>query len=84
MASVDSLEEYYEAKRLGYRTFRVTEGINSKLKSEFICPASIEAGHKLQCTKCLACSGTSYIGKADVVIQVHGNTKNKFKEGLII
>jgi hypothetical protein len=46
MASVDSMDEYREAKAMGWRTFRIKNADETKLKQEIVCPASIEAGKK--------------------------------------
>jgi hypothetical protein len=71
MASVDSEPEALEAQRLGWRTFRVAlPGVADRLASEVRCPASAEAGKKLNCASCLACSGGTRRGS--IVIQAHG------------
>ena len=75
MASVESEEDARLAQSLGWRTFRV-KGPDEQLASgEFTCPASAEAGHRLQCWQCLACNGNSGDAngrKASVAINVHG------------
>ncbi len=71
MASVDSEFEYQEAKKLGWRTFRVKSPTDFKLLSEVVCPASEEANYKTTCAKCLLCGGTSKVAK-DIVINSHG------------
>lgn len=83
MASVDSLEEYLEARSLGWRTFRVRES-TSQLDNgmEVMCPASEEAGKRLTCEQCLACSGLG-LGKlttaaGGINIIVHGKSKKRF------
>jgi len=79
MASVDSDTEYLSAKALGWRAFRVRGSDEPLLKGEFSCPASEEAGHRLTCENCLACSGTRFgrVGGGDVSIIVHGRTSMK-------
>jgi len=72
MASVDSLAEYREAKAMGWRTFRIKNADEGKLKQEIVCPASEEAGKKSSCDKCGLCSGIEGKGKKDIVINVHG------------
>jgi hypothetical protein len=72
MASVDSLEEYKQAKAMGWRTFRVKNASESKQKQEIVCPASNEAGKKSTCEKCGLCSGLAGKGSKDIVINVHG------------
>ena len=71
MASADSELDREQANALGYRTFRVRPDLQ-KLKGEFVCPASQEAGAKLQCAACKACGGTSSKARADVTITIHG------------
>lgn len=75
MASCDSREEQREARSKGYRTFRVYDpSVDSVAAGEFSCPASSEAGYRLNCENCLACAGTRF-GKVlggNVAIQVHG------------
>ena len=76
MASCDTEQDRTDAKAMGYRTFRVRSSQDSIGHREFSCPASEEAGKRLQCHECRACSGTRF-GKvanaADVTIIVHGN-----------
>lgn len=72
MASVDNLTEYYKAKWMGWRTFRVKEALNSKLDGEIVCPAAEEAGKKSNCFKCQLCSGLKGKDGTDIVINVHG------------
>lgn len=76
MASCDTEEEALEARERGWRTFRL--GTKS-LSNEVICPASEEAGNKLQCIDCGACNGTSQGRKSHIVIQAHG-APSKVKE----
>lgn len=71
MASVDSLEEYHQAKAMGWRTFRVRQADEPRLVKEAQCPASKEAGRKLTCISCLACGGLSSKNKADFTIIQH-------------
>lgn len=73
MASADSALDREQAKALGYRTFRVRPDLE-KLKGEFVCPASQEAGAKLQCAACKACGGTGSKAKADVTLTIHGGS----------
>lgn len=76
MASCDTEQDRIDAKEKGYRTFRVRLADSEIGEKEFSCPASEEAGKKLQCHECLACSGTRF-GKTknagDVTIIAHGN-----------
>jgi len=70
MASVDTKDEMAIAHDMGWRTFRVGSDPIAKVESN--CPASEEAGRKVQCIDCKACMGTA--GKARVSIQIaaHG------------
>jgi len=70
MASCDSEEEYELAKELGWKTFRVKQPDDPVLKGETVCPASDEAGKKMQCITCGLCRGVK-----DVVINAHGMGK---------
>ena len=86
MASVDSidgyLKEYEKAKFMNWRTFRVfadDTGISVydiKQKSEFVCPASKEAGVKTDCERCQACSGYGSKTTKDVVINLHADSES--------
>lgn len=73
MASADSALEGELARAMGYRSFRVGTRAESLVKgTEFLCPASKEAGQKLNCAACLACGGTDSPNKASVYIPAHG------------
>ena len=76
MASADSIEEAQEAQSKGYRTFRVALPQESlgRVKGEALCPASEEAGKKLQCHECLACGGNVKGMKGNIMINIHGNS----------
>lgn len=85
MASADTELDREQAKSLGYRTFRTRPDMG-KLKGEFVCPASDEAGKKLTCVQCKACGGSSSKAKADVAITIHGGTAvtaNAKRRGLL-
>ena len=77
MASVDSREEYHEAKTLGWRTFRVLAPTEENITDEIACPASEEAGKLTTCAKCKLCKGTSIKAK-DISIRVHGKFSQNF------
>ena len=85
MASCDTEKEYFKAKELGWRTFRIRLSDNDTVfEDEFICPASKEAGNKSECVKCLACMGLSSKIKKNPCIVIHG-TKikiDKFIKGI--
>lgn len=70
MASVDTLAEAMEAQARGWRTFRVGDDPVPKL--EINCPASIEAGAKVQCADCRACMGTAAKARVNIQIRPHG------------
>jgi hypothetical protein len=73
MASCDTEEEYNQARANGWRAFYVVpKGFAGKVADAFLCPASEEAGKKLQCVDCMACNGTHAGRKASVFIPVHG------------
>jgi hypothetical protein len=68
MASADTPDDVATASALGYRSFRVGD---EKLAGEVLCPASKEAGKKLQCIDCGACGGADG-RKASIYIPLHG------------
>lgn len=73
MASADSEQDLYDAHTLGYRTFRVTPIGEGPIKGlEVVCPASHEAGQKVECIDCKACMGTSAKAKVSIQIMAHG------------
>lgn len=60
MASVDSPAERDEARAAGWSTFRVARGgtDEARARGEARCPASVEAGARVQCVSCpIACNG---------------------------
>tara|TARA_R100001163_G_C5045808_1_gene183148 strand:+ start:526 stop:1299 length:774 start_codon:yes stop_codon:yes gene_type:complete len=72
MASADTVAEYWEAKKLGYRIFRVATDDFIITGSESRCPASKEMGNKTDCQTCGACAGLA-VASRDKVIKVHGS-----------
>jgi len=70
MASVDSEPDRLDAKAMGYRTFRVSIGIDRQ-SGEISCPASKESGARTTCIDCRLCKGTQ-ISARDIVIADHG------------
>lgn len=81
MASVETEEDAMLARERGWRTFRVTTRPGDRsLSKEVICPASEEAGHKIQCIDCGACDGVSSRRKSHIVIHAHGSRTKKFIE----
>lgn len=76
MASTDSEAERAEARRLGWRSFRVRGSAEQIGEGEVVCPASAEAGKRLTCAECRACGGNGARARADIVIRVHGTRRN--------
>jgi hypothetical protein len=69
--SIDSLEEAYEAWANGQRTFRVVNSVADIVKGkEILCPASKEAGRRVQCADCPLCGGTRVQAKS-IAIPAH-------------
>ena len=63
MASIDSIDEYREAKQLGFRTYRHTRD-QAMLDNEIQCPHDT---HGVECVSCLLCNGNRYASGKDVV-----------------
>ena len=57
MASVHSETERSKARALGFRTFRILSSVEDLGKGEVLCPASKEAGERVQCADCNLCNG---------------------------
>lgn len=57
MASVDSPAEAFEARSLGWRSYRIRLPDEPLLPTESVCPASEEAGHRTTCERCGQCDG---------------------------
>jgi hypothetical protein len=71
MRSIDSVEEAYEAWASGQRTFRVINSVANIVKGkEILCPASKEAGRRVQCADCQLCGGTRVQAKS-IAIPAH-------------
>ena len=58
MASVHTTKERDQARALGYRTFRILSSVDEIEKGEILCPASKEAGARVQCSDCSLCNGS--------------------------
>ena len=71
MASVESVQHGLEARKLGYRLFRVRDVSEPLQSKEVMCPASKEAGFKTSCFSCGACGGHSSKARADIAILAH-------------
>jgi hypothetical protein len=76
MASVDSREEARKAGAAGWGTFRVTLPGSGLMNGERTCPASAEAGHKVQCEDCRGCDGIS--GRHWAIV-AHGTKASRAK-----
>ena len=76
MASCDNESDYYAAKRMGYRTFRVRHENDPLLPGEINCLA--DTNDSIQCKDCLLCNGNRSAGKPDISIPVHGSRKKNF------
>jgi hypothetical protein len=78
MASVDTPEEFAEARAMGWRTFRTRFSQEELIGNEIACPASAEADHKSRCIDCRLCDGDFAIRKgredvrANIAIIAHG------------
>ena len=72
MTSAETATQAQEAWKRGERTFRVIKGLDSLIKGkEILCPASKEAGERVQCESCKLCAGSSVKAKS-VAIVAHG------------
>ena len=78
MASADTADEGREARKLGYRNFIVRPIGSDKPKGAIVCPASAEAGKKLECNACMMCGGNSSKQTRDITIIAHGAGAKKF------
>ena len=85
MVSADNAQEAIKAQSKGFRTFRVIPvrdwevmQKNALLNSEILCPASEEAGKRVQCAECRLCNGTKSKAKS-IAIVAHGSTKKHVK-----
>jgi hypothetical protein len=71
MASADSIEEYKQAIKAGWRTFRVKKPSDLAMKGETVCPNTTIG---LNCADCGACKGLKGNNlKGTIVIDVHGS-----------
>lgn len=85
MASVDTPSERDTARAMGWRCFRTRLESEAVMPGEATCPASAEAGHKLTCDTCMACSGVTGRRKGDIAIIAHGSAGkiNKYKRARV-
>ena len=73
MASVQGETEYLQAKKLGYRTFRVVKSYDENMSSELTCVSDSKGK---TCLECGLCSGNG--NAKDITIQVHGSGKSNY------
>jgi len=72
MQSADTLAQANEHWSKGSRTFRVIDALADIDKvNEILCPASKEAGRRVQCVKCKLCSGLTSNSKKSIAIVKH-------------
>jgi hypothetical protein len=69
MSSADTEGLSKKAQAMGWRTFRVMTGTDSKLTTEVTCPASKEGGKKVTCNTCGLCKGTTIKAKSIAIIK---------------
>jgi len=80
MASTDNQSEYSQAKAAGWRSFRVRLESDELNQNEIKCPASSEAGKKLNCLTCGACNGLFTKRRGDIAIITHGFKARRYHE----
>lgn len=80
MASVESEGEAEYAHRLGWRTFRTRLASEPVRADELVCPASDEAGHRVQCDACGLCVGRRRDQARSIAIIAHGRTARFFRD----
>jgi len=78
MVSADTPADVQQAKTHNLRYFRIRLEDEALGEKEFVCPASEEAGKRMQCADCMACSGSSK-GKSSPVIIAHGSYKKNYR-----
>ena len=72
MASADSVEEYKQAIKAGWRTFRVKKPSDLAMKGETVCPNTTIGLNCADCGACKGLKGSSPL-KGSIVIDVHGS-----------
>jgi hypothetical protein len=79
MASVDTEFEREDAKKSGWRTYRVLQPWEERVAGEIICPGSREGDKKIQCERCRLCDGTRHNDKRkDIANPFHGPAARKY------
>jgi hypothetical protein len=85
MASCDTLQDVEDARALGYRTFVVTPDVDTVIATDeriITCPASPEAGARVQCLECRLCDGArgDDDARASIRISAHGTAARYVRE----
>ena len=72
MQSADTEAQALDHWKRGNRTFRVIADLGELIKGkEILCPASKEAGQRVQCNACKLCGGTSVKSSKSIAIVEH-------------
>ena len=72
MQSADTLEQAQYHWAENRRTFRVIQSVSEVVKGkEILCPASKEAGERVQCNACGLCAGTATRSPKSIAIVQH-------------
>lgn len=80
MASIDGdMSSRDLAASKGYRSYFVREVDTPKPKGMVQCPASKEAGERIDCARCLQCSGTASGRRNDITIMAHGSGAKRYR-----
>ena len=83
MASVDTPEQYHEARENGWRTFRTRHASMDLLEGEFICPASEEGGKRTACDRCGLGGGKGENDRRrSATIIAHGPTATRWAQAV--
>lgn len=84
MLSADSAAIARDYQAQGWRTFRVRSASDPLLPGEIACPASAEAGARIQCDRCLLCDGAARLDirrLPSIAIIDHGPGASRGPEG---
>jgi hypothetical protein len=80
MASVDDPAEAWDARALGWRTYRIRLETEPLLPFESICPASAEGGNRLSCSECGQCDGARLHDlRYHYAVIAHGNGSQTYR-----
>lgn len=79
MASVDTPEEFEDARDLGWRTFRTRLDSEPLEPLEIACPGAIEMGKRTTCEKCRLCDGArDFDRRRQIAIVAHGSSASTY------